>query len=77
MPTTQSPLLIAIDQDAYEWLAVYAPIYLAAIERELSMGRSPLDIRQIVSSNIGPDRQALALRCEQAARHLAAQSESR
>lgn len=67
-----SPLLTAIDQDAYEWLSVYAPIYLDAIEKEMRSGRTPSDIRQIVSTNIGPDRQALALRCEQAARHLAA-----
>ncbi|MBP8294440.1 MAG: hypothetical protein KAX65_16800 [Caldilineaceae bacterium] len=65
-----SPLLAAIDYDAYEWLSTNAPHYLAAIEKEIQGGRSPEAIRQIVSSRVGPERQGLALRCEQAARHI-------
>lgn len=65
-----SPLLAAIDYDAYEWLATNAPHYLAAIEKEIQSGRSPEAIRQIVSSRVGSERQGLALRCEQAARHI-------
>ena len=70
MTTTISPLLTAIDADAFDWLVRYAPVYVEAIEKELRTGRSPSEIRYIVQTNIGPDRQALALRCEQAARHM-------
>lgn len=61
-----SPLLAAIDYDAYEWLATNAPHYLAAIEKEIQSGRSPEAIRQIVSSRVGSERQGLALRARNA-----------
>lgn len=70
MTVTSSPLMAAIDYDAYEWLATNAPHYLTAIEKEIQNGRSPETIRQIVSGCVGPERQGLALRCEQAARHI-------
>ena len=65
-----SPILTAIDADAFDWLVRQAPVYVSAIEAELQAGRTPTEIRYIVQTNIGPDRQALALRCEQAARHM-------
>lgn len=67
-----SPLIDAIDEDAFEWLAQYAPRYVNAIEQELRAGRTPAEIRYIVASNVGPDRHGLALRCEQAARYMSA-----
>ena len=67
-----SPLLAAIDYDAYEWLTSQAPHFLLAIEKELKQGRTPEEIRYMVSSRVGPDRQGLALRCEQAARYITA-----
>lgn len=68
MPT--SPLLDAIDADAFDWLTQHAPRYVTAIEAEIRQGRTPAEIRYIVASNVGPDRQGLALRCAQAARHM-------
>ena len=65
-----SLLLDAIDRDGYEWLVTNAPHYIAAIEGELRQGATPEQIRYMVSRNVGPDRQGLALRCEQAARYL-------
>lgn len=70
-----SPLHLAIDFDAYEWMTSQAPHYLLAIEKELKLGRTPAEIRYIVSSRVGPDRIGLAMRCEQAARHIQATAE--
>ena len=71
-----SMLIEAIDRDGYEWLLAYAPHYIAAIEDELRQGATPERIRYMVSRNVGPDRQGLALRCEQAARYLQRTMES-
>lgn len=68
---TPSPIIDAIDEDAFEYMLTHAPRYLAAIEAELRTGRTPAEIRRIVSREVGPERQSLALRCEQAARHMA------
>lgn len=70
MPTRPNPLLEAIDQDAYQWLGVNAPYYLTAIERSIELGVSPENIGRTISVNVGPDRQQLAKRCTQAARHM-------
>lgn len=61
----------AINEDAYEWLARTSPRMLEAIQNELSRGRSPLEIRRLVSMHVGPDRAGLALRCYQAAIYIA------
>lgn len=63
----------AIDEDAYDWLTQYAPAYVQAISDALNEGATPQQIRWYVSARVGADRQALALRCEQAAHHIAKQ----
>ena len=63
-------LSAAIDADGYEWLLSNAPTYVEAIERAVEAGKTPEFIRAYVAVRVGPDRQALALRCEQAARHI-------
>lgn len=68
--TSTSPLLDAIDADAFEWLSHYSPIYLSAIEAELARGWTPEQIRNFMLRHVGPDRSGLALRAEQAARYL-------
>ncbi|MEM7133443.1 MAG: hypothetical protein AAF702_44515 [Chloroflexota bacterium] len=70
MDTKFAPLRDVVDLDAYQWLQSHAPYYISAIQSSLSQGASPADIRQFISINVGTDRQGLALRCEQAARHI-------
>jgi hypothetical protein len=70
MATKVLDLEQVIDQDGYLWLAVNAPAYLTAIQNALTKGETPETIRTYVSQRVGPERQGLALRCEQAARHL-------
>lgn len=64
------PLMAVIDRDGYEYLEVVHPDYLTAVEAELQAGHTPDEIRRKVLRLAGPDRQALAMRCEQAARFL-------
>ena len=64
------PLLVAIDEDAYQWLQESAPRYLSAIEQALEDGDTPESVYSVVSYNVGPDRQGIARRCQQAARHI-------
>ncbi len=60
----------AIDEDAYEYLSQHAPSYIKAIDNELVRGATPEQIRWYVQVRVGADRLPLALRCEQAARHI-------
>lgn len=69
--TTGKALTAALDRMSYEWLATNAPDLVVAIEQELRSGAQPEAIRFVVQRHVGPDREGLALRCEQAARHLA------
>jgi hypothetical protein len=64
MPTLQQ----ALDAESYEWLAGYAPVILGALEREVAGGRTPEQIKLFVLRQTG--RFEIALRCEQAARHV-------
>lgn len=64
-------LTAALDRMSYEYLATNAPDLVSAISAELSGGTGPEAIRFIVQRHVGPDREGLALRCEQAARHMA------
>lgn len=68
---TDSPLLNAIDWDAYDYLSEQAPHFLEAIEQELAKGATPSDIRYMARRQLGPERQALVVRLEQAARYIA------
>ncbi len=74
-PTTNTrtgvALAAALDRDSYEWLVVNRPDIVMAIDTELRNGMEPEGIRFIVQRHVGADREGLALRCEQAARHIA------
>ena len=58
----------AIDAEAWQWLQETAPVYADAITAEVKPGAWPRDIRQRFMRLT--QRPALALRLEQAARHL-------
>lgn len=62
-----------LDKESYLWLAAQHPNILDAIEAEVSAGRAPQDVRLFVLRQTG--RIEIALRCEQAARYVAAQTE--
>lgn len=67
-------LVAALDRMSYEYLSTNAPDLVLAIDQELRTGTEPSGIRFIVQRHVGPDREGLALRCEQAARYMAGQS---
>ncbi len=58
----------AIDAEAWQWLQETAPVYADAVALEVKRGHTPDDIRQRFMRLT--QRQPLALRLEQAARHL-------
>lgn len=58
----------ALDRESYEWLASHAPDILEAVEAEVNAGRTPEQIRIFVIRRTG--RGEIALRVEQAARHV-------
>ena len=60
----------ALDRISYEWLATQFPDLVTAIEQDMARGATPAAIKFLVSRHVGPDRDGLALRCEQAARHM-------
>lgn len=60
----------ALDRESYEWLASHAPDILEAVEAEVNADRKPEEIRLFVIRRTG--RIEIALRCEQAAKHLKA-----
>ena len=64
MPTLQQ----ALDAESYEWLVGNAPLILSALEREVHGGKTPEQVKVFVLRHTG--RLEIALRCEQAARHL-------
>ena len=66
-------LTAALDRMSFEYLSTNAPDLVVAIGQELQSGTEPDDIRFIVQRHVGPDRENLALRCEQAARYMASQ----
>lgn len=63
-------LQVALDAESYEWMAANNPDILRAIEREVRAGHEPRSIRQFVL--VQTSRWEIALRCEQAARHILA-----
>lgn len=69
-PARRSPVLDALDADSYQWLATQAPDLLTAIELEMGDGRSPDQLQRLVAAHVGPEREALANRVYQAARHI-------
>ena len=58
----------AIDAEAWQWLKDAAPVYADAVALEVQRGHTPDDIRQRFMRLT--QRQPLALRLDQAARHL-------
>jgi hypothetical protein len=70
MTLTKVTLEEAIAEDSCDWLAANAPRMVDAIHNSLISGLTPEQIRWVVSENVGPDRQGLALRCYQAARWM-------
>ena len=58
----------AIDAESWQWLQEAAPVYADAVAAEVKRGHAPGDIRQRFMRLT--QRPALALRLEQAARHL-------
>lgn len=70
-PNNGKALAAALDRMSYEYLSTNAPDLVLAIDQELRIGTAPEGIRFIVQRHVGPDREGLALRCEQAARYMA------
>jgi type II secretory pathway component PulF len=67
---TRSPILDALDIESYQYLSIAAPDLLAAIEAEVENGKSADQIQRLVAAEIGPEREALARRCRQAASYI-------
>lgn len=70
MNPTKSPILDALNADSYNWLSTTAPDLLNAVEAEVQNGKTPEAIARLVASHVGPEREALAIRCRQAAAHV-------
>lgn len=70
-PQPGAALVAALDKMSYEYLATNAPDLVVAIEQEMRAGSAPEAVRFAVQRHVGPDREGLALRCEQAARYMA------
>jgi plasmid stabilization system protein ParE len=60
----------AINLDAYAYLESHAPTYLDAIDACVQQGMSPAEIGRFLRARVGPERESMALRCEQAAAYL-------
>ena len=60
----------ALDEISWEWLEEMYPGLADAIEEEMQKGASPGEIKRFVMARTY--RYELALRCEQAARHVVA-----
>lgn len=76
LPAAQSagPLARAINRESAEWLEANCPLVYDALLQELAAGRSLNDVRRILRRSFGPDqRDAFALRVQQAAEHLHSQ----
>lgn len=63
----------AIAAESWEWLQDNAGALATAVRSEVARGRTPEQIRRFVLARVGLHRLALAVRCEQAAAHLAAE----
>ena len=60
----------AIDEESWEWLQDNVPTLATAVRKEVAGGANPDEIQRHIMRRT--QRAALALRCQQAARHLAA-----
>lgn len=59
----------AINEESWEWLQDNVPTLATAVQKEVTAGASPSEIQRHVMRRT--QRAALALRCQQAAAHLA------
>lgn len=58
----------AINEESYNWVSENYPALAKALEEEVKAGGKPEDIRRFIVAQT--QREALALRLEQAAKHL-------
>lgn len=63
------PIAEAIDRESYEYLSTTWPDLLDAIDIRVKQGAKPERLRRYTQSLVGADREGIALRVEQAARH--------
>lgn len=74
MIAKQLPALdLAINEESWLWLDDNVPLLARAVQTEVKRGASAAQIKRYVIQRTG--REAIALRCEQAAAFLAAQNE--
>lgn len=59
-----------LEEESYEYLLDNFPPLAAAVQKAVAAGVSAEDIRRRVMQKLGTHREALAQRCELAARHL-------
>jgi len=62
----------ALDSISWDWVSDNHPLLAEAIQTEIGRGANPDQVRRYVMQHT--QRQELAMRCEQAARYLAAAS---
>ena len=58
----------ALDEISWEWLSDNYPVLATAVEEAVKLNVTPDEVRRYVMWHV--DRYEIALRCEQAARHL-------
>lgn len=68
---TELPALeSAINAESWDWLCDNLPVLAQALQKEIENGASPEDVRFFIMKQT--QREALAMRLEQAAKHLTA-----
>lgn len=75
--TTQeilAPIGDAFYADSYDWLVRNHLSVAVRIESAVKAGASPEQIFRYALSELGAEREALAIRCKQAAQHLASRN---
>lgn len=59
-----------LDAESWEWLDTNYPPLAESVQKAVAKGISPEDIKRRVVQRLGAHREALAQRCELAAKHL-------
>lgn len=59
-----------LDEESWEWLSDNYPALAISVQKAVTNGVSPADIRRRVVERLGAHRGALAQRCESGARWL-------
>lgn len=60
----------AVNSDAWDYLQDTAPTYAAAVGQAVKSGGKPDEIYRYILDRVGMHREAMALRCRQAAQFL-------